>query len=129
MRGADHYVTASVPRWQRIAFKAVRPLAIRMLERRLNITPETAEHSRAKIDEQFAVISERLATRRYLVGERFTIADLTFAALAAPALLPPKYPVPLPPLDMFSSAACTQIFTWRDTLAGRFALRLYAEER
>ena len=49
------------------------------------------------IDRVFEDIAARLAGgRRYLVGDRFTAADLTLAALAAPALLPAGYGVRLP---------------------------------
>jgi len=34
--------------------------------------------------------------RPYLCGERFSAADLTFAALSASIIVPPTYGVPLP---------------------------------
>ncbi len=48
-------------------------------------------------DEVFSSCQRAPAGRpSYLVGEEFTAADLTFAALAAPAVLPPTYGSPLP---------------------------------
>ena len=39
-------------------------------------------------------MAEMLADGRpFLLGDRFTAADLTFAALAAPVVLPPRYGV------------------------------------
>ncbi len=81
------------------------------------------------IDEELSLVAERLDGRRYLAGDRFGAADLTFAALAAPALLPPGYGgrrliAPPPPKQL-----APQIAQWRATPAGRHALRMYREHR
>jgi glutathione S-transferase len=65
--------------------------------------------------------------RRYLVANRFTAADLTFAALYAPLVAPPEQPVTSKlrapaSFDEMSAA-------YRNRPAGAYALRLYAEER
>ena len=78
----------------------------------------------------FGEVESRLARGRgYLVGDRFTAADLTFAALAAPVLLPPEYGWPLPSID----DGPIELLELRDRLrsrpAGTFALRLYKHER
>jgi glutathione S-transferase len=67
--------------------------------------------------------------RRFLVGERFTAADLTFAALAAPVLFPTGYRAAYPALDDVPAAMRDEVLRLRDTAAGRFALRLYLQER
>jgi len=100
-----------------------------MMKRGLNITPEGVTRSLAKIEESFAKVNALLADgRRFLVGTKFTVADLTFASLAAPVLLPDQLDVGLPPYEMFG-AARAQIDTWRATPAGAFALRMFKEER
>lgn len=126
----DHVILQGIPRWEQLALKATRPAAIAYLKRSLKITAEGAERSRLKIDEAFSNVGALLGDgRRYLVGERFTVADLTFAALAAPILLPPQYGVPLPPLDAFPPDARQRIETWRRSPPGQFALKIYAEHR
>ncbi len=126
----DHLLTRGVPGWQAAALKVTRPLAVALLKRGLKIDAAGAERSRAKIDEVFARIAERLADgRRYLMGERFTVADLTFAALAAPVLLPREHPVGLPQPEEFPGAAQEQIAAWRASPAGQFGLRIYSEHR
>ena len=123
------YLGSRVPRWQAVGLKVARPVAMGMIKRGLDITPDGVARSLAKIEDSFARVTGLLADgRRYLVGDRFTVADLTFAALAAPVLLPDQLDVGLPPYEMFGDARA-QIDTWRATPAGAFAQRMFKEER
>ncbi len=126
----DDILTRGVPRWQKVALKVTRPVAVGLLKRGLKVNEAGVERSRVKIEEAFAMIEARLADgRRYLVGDRFSVADLTFASLASPVLLPREHPFGLPPADDFPEAARTQIEAWRASPAGTFALRIYADHR
>jgi len=125
----DYLVTRGVPPWQAASLKLTRPIAIALLKRGLKIDAAGAARSKQKIDEQFADVAQRLADgRRYLLGDRFTIADLTFAALAAPVLVPREHPFGLPQPEELPTAR-DQIEAWRATKAGQFALRIYADHR
>jgi glutathione S-transferase len=129
-RAADPYVVKGAPKWQATAFKVTRPIVVAMLRRGLKIDDAGVARSRDKIEQTFARIDALLADgRRYLTGDRFTVADLTFAALAAPILLPPEHPKMQLPLELFSATARDDIARWRDGPAGRFGLQLYATER
>jgi glutathione S-transferase len=129
-RAADRHITAGVPGWERALLKVTRPFAVGMLRRGLNINEEAVERSRQKIDDAFAQVEQIIGDgRRYFAGDRFTVADLTFASLAAPVLLPPNHPIQTFDLDLFGEAARDQIKRWRDRPAGQFGLRLYADER
>lgn len=126
----DHIITRGVPRWQKVALKLTRPVAVGLLKRGLKIDAAGAERSRAKIEETFYLLGELLADgRRYLVGDRFSVADLTFAALASPIVLPRDHPFGLPTPEEFPPAAREQIETWRASRAGKFALQIYADHR
>jgi glutathione S-transferase len=126
----DHYVMKDVPRYERLALRATRPLAIAFLKRSLKIDAEGAERSRVKIEDTFERLNKHLADgRRYLIGDRFSVADLTVAALAAPVLMPTPHPTPLPPLSELSEAARAQITAWRESPAGQFGLRMYRDHR
>jgi glutathione S-transferase len=129
-RAAAARLAVAVPRWEYLAFRAARPLAVAMLRRAMAITPAGVARSQLKLDAAFALIDDRLGDgRRYLVGDRFTIADLTFAALAAPVLLPAEQPFRPADLADFPAAAQPELARWRGTRAGAFALRMYRDER
>jgi glutathione S-transferase len=119
-----------VPRWEASALRATRPAAVAMLKRQLKLDRAGAERSRAKIDAAFDRVSELLADgRRFLVGNRFSVADLTFAALAAPVLMPPEHPVTLPPASELPDEARAHATRWATSPAGQHARRIYATER
>jgi glutathione S-transferase len=67
--------------------------------------------------------------RPYLCGERFSAADLTFAALSASVLVPPQYGVALPQPDLMAPATAALVRRARAHPAGRYALDLFARHR
>jgi glutathione S-transferase len=67
--------------------------------------------------------------RKYLLGDRFSAIDITFAALAAPILQPPEQYTPSASLDLLPAQMQTDIRNCRSTPAGEFGLRLYREHR
>lgn len=108
----------------------IAPVAFRLVRRAYKITPLGAQRSLERLRNVFGEVDACLLDeRRFLVAERFTAADLTFAALAAPALLPAECRAAHPRLDQVPAAMREEILSLRDTRAGRFALRLFAEER
>ncbi len=129
-RDADRFIVEGAPRWQARMLMLTRPLAVGMLKRGLKINAAGVARSLTKIEEAFTRVDDILGDgRRYLAGDRFTVADLTFAALAAPILLPEHHPAQKVPLDLLPPEPRAQVLAWRDRPSGRFALRMYAEER
>jgi glutathione S-transferase len=100
------------------------------VSRFLGVDEASSAAALRQVEAAFDTIAERLADgRRFLLGDRFTAADLTFAALAAPMLLPSLYGSPLPPPEAMPPEAARQVRRMRAHPAGRFADRLYREER
>jgi glutathione S-transferase len=129
-RALARWILAGVPRWERAAFRwgvrGVEP-AIRHL---LDVDAGTAAAALEHVDRVFDAVAARLADgRRFLVDDRFSAADLTFAALAAPVILPAGYGSPLPPLSALPAAMVRDVERLRAHPAGGFATRMYAEER
>ena len=96
-----------------------------LMRRGMNITEESANRSLEYIRTAFASVDELLADgRSFLVGDLFSAADFTFAALAAPVLLPKTYGSKLPKLDDVPAELLGTIDEFRASPAGSFALRI-----
>jgi glutathione S-transferase len=117
-----------VPRWEDRALRLGWPLAVRFLGRALDIRPGVEVEDEAVVWEDFDFAAEQLADgRRHLCGDRFTAADLTFAALSAAVLAPPVYGVTLPQPDVMPPDLAAFVRRARDHPAGRYAMRLFEE--
>jgi glutathione S-transferase len=124
------WATWGIPRWERRFFRMGGPAIEMSMRRYLGVDAPAAGVALGRVDDVFDDIAERLSDgRRFLFGERFTAADLAFAALAAPMLLPARYGSPLPPLEAMPEGAAREVRRLRSHPAGVFAERLYDEER
>lgn len=118
------------PRSERLVVPVIMPIARRLIRRGYKITADGAARSLDRVSNAFKLVEARLRDgRTYLVGERFTAADLTFASLAAPVLFPPQCRAALPKLEMVPSKMKDEVARFRETAAGQFALSLYERER
>jgi len=124
------YAPTGVPAWQRRGLPLAFPLVSRVIDRYLDITPESAAESLVIVREVYDGIAERLADgRAYLMGDSFTAADLTFASLSAPLVLPPEYGVPLPSVEELPARMGEVVRELRAHPAGVHALEMYRSER
>jgi glutathione S-transferase len=95
-----------------------------------NINPESAAQAYEKIKSIFEQVNELLADgRTYLVGDSFSAADLTFAALAAPVVQPPQHPMQRVSYKELPPNLVSEINAFRETAAGKFVLRLYRDRK
>jgi glutathione S-transferase len=108
-----------------ILFPLFKPFA----NHRLKMTSASRRESKETVDGILDKVAAQLGQRKYLFGDRFTAADLTFAALSASVLLPEEYGVRLPQLIELDPEMAEQIRIWRSHPAGVFAARLYEENR
>jgi glutathione S-transferase len=124
------YGVTGVPRWERAVLPVGLPLVRRLINRYLDVDDTTAAESRERVRAVFDEVGERLADgRRYLVGDRFTAADLTFACLASSVLVPPEYGVLLPQPDELPDQIARDVRSFREHRAGQYALELFRTER
>jgi glutathione S-transferase len=124
------YNLTGVPGWERAMFPFVLAPAKLYIRRYLSIDAGTVANALRLVDEELDAVGEMLADgRRHLVGDRFTAADLAFAALSAPLVVPPEYGTPLPQPDVMPAAMADRVRAWREHPAGAFALRTFAEQR
>jgi glutathione S-transferase len=119
-----------VPRLQASLVPVIAPFARFFARRAYNITPQSAQRSLDRVRGVFKDVDATLRDgRRFLAGERFTAADLTFAALAAPVVFPAEYRAVHPALEDVPAAMREEILRFRNTDAGQFVLRLFERER
>ena len=118
--------------WQKAILPAFAPLMKEVMIRDMAINPAAAEKSRAQFEAEFEFAEKRLADgRMYLCGDTLTAADITFAALSAPVILPQGYGARLPkPEDAPVGSRMRQLIeAYRARPTGQFILRLYKENR
>jgi glutathione S-transferase len=102
----------------------------RLVGRVLEIRPGVEAADEAIVWRELDYVAGLLGDgRRYLCGDRFTAADLTFAALSAPLVLPPEYGVALPPPEELAPPTTELVHRAREHPAGRFAMELFAAHR
>ncbi len=124
------YACTGVPAWQRRGLPFAYPAVSLIIDRYLDVTPATAAQSEVEVRTTFDDVAARLSDGRpYLCGERFSAADLTFAALAAAVLMPPEYGVPLPQPDALPAAMAATVRELRAHPAGAYALKMFRQER
>jgi glutathione S-transferase len=123
-------MTDGVPTWQRHTFHYGNKALSFAVAKFLNVNDENAVAAEKTFRAIYADVDARLADgRRYLVGDAFSIADLTFAALSAPLIAPPEYGVRLPTVEELPPGMRPTVEELRGTPAGEHALRMFASER
>jgi glutathione S-transferase len=120
---------AGAPGFEQLAVELGFDLVGKIISRRLGITPERLPRDLARIRAVFDEVGALVAGRRYLVGDRFSAADLTFASMAAPFLLPAEYGTRLPDRDEAPPALKELVDAFRGHPAGVHGLRMFREER
>jgi glutathione S-transferase len=125
----------AIPGWQRALLRVMAPLLRLAVRRMLGVTPGRAvvalERTRQAFDEVDSLLADG---RRYLLGDELSFADITFASLAALAVVPPEFAgrslrsggFAIEDLDAGWRA---EVEDFRRRPAGQFVLRLYREER
>ncbi|MCZ6807572.1 MAG: glutathione S-transferase N-terminal domain-containing protein, partial [Deltaproteobacteria bacterium] len=118
----------NVGRVQAQMFQLLYPAVWLSLRKGYKIDEQAAARSLAACREEMTFVSELVGSRLYLVGEQFSDADLTFACMAAPLLVPSPaegYGARLPKSSDFPREFADLIGEFRMTTAGRFALRMF----
>jgi len=124
-----------IPAWQRALLRAFTPVLRMAVKNMLGVTPSRAEKALERTRQAFDEVDALLVDgRRYLLGDALSFADITFASLAALAVLPPEYAgrglqgrrLVVEDLDAGWRA---EVEDFRRRPAGQFVLRLYREER
>ena len=122
--------TINVPGIEKALFPVVFPQMRSIARKRLDINSNSAAKAHETIGSIFEQVSELLSDgRKYLIGDKLSAADITFASLAAPAIAPPEHPIRKSNLDDLPPKMASEIREFRATSTGAFVLRLYSTQR
>ena len=107
----------------------VFPVMSRAVRHKFTINPETAENARRLVEAAMDRIEAERGPSGYLVGDSFSIADLTAAAVLSPLVRPPEFPYHQvdPERDPEDLKAWRDGHTERE--AFKYALDMYARHR
>src|SRR5919106_2897825 len=72
--------------------KALSPVIARVVKWRFEIRPERVAHSREVVGAALRKVEAEAGPRGYLVGDSFTVADLTAASILALIVVPAEFP-------------------------------------
>ena len=81
---------------RRLVGRALFPRVRRQIQRQFEIDELGVAHAYRKVREAGERFQHELRPSGYLVGTAFTVADLTLAAMVAPAVAPEQFPYPQP---------------------------------
>jgi glutathione S-transferase len=84
------------PDWVRLAWLAAYPAFVPIFRHAVGINPRTLKLARQRLPAYVARLEDSIGPSGYLVGERFSVADLSVAAVMAALVRPPEFPYPLP---------------------------------
>lgn len=114
------------PWWARPLYAVTGGIVAAAVRRGYGIEPEGVQRARDRFNKAFDQTDAALRLTPYLLGDSFTRADLTLAALLAPLFQPPQHPVPWFTLPQ-------SLIDFRDQFVGRptslHVLRMYREHR
>lgn len=118
------------PNFEIKVINALYDQCVNVMRKGMRIDDEGAARSIVKVDEVFERVAQRISDgREYLMNDTLTAADVTFAALAAPLLLPEKYSWPLPTVENAPASYRDLVSKLRAHPAGQFAMRIYEQHR
>jgi glutathione S-transferase len=86
--------TQPMPRWKQLFFSLIYPMLRARIYQSYVISATRVERARREFDVAMAETERKLGGRDYLVGDRFTRADLSVASMLSLLVMPPEHPFP-----------------------------------
>ncbi len=116
------------PWLKRAGYRAAMPLAKGLIRRANGISgAEAIAEAERLVAQNMDSLAKLTYKSPYLAGDRFSVADLTAAAMFAPLIDPPHPDMKKPEPQPKALVALTQ--KWRDHPAGRWVLQTYERHR
>ena len=122
--------TQNVPSLEKFLFPVIFPAMRSLVIKKYEVNAESAKQYYQQIENVFVKVNELLADgRNYLVGDKISAADISFASLAAPILQPPQHPIKSSDAEVLPAEMLSKIKQLQQTAAGKFVLNLYEKKR
>jgi glutathione S-transferase len=116
----------NTPLFEALTLPLAIPLATPILNWLYEINEVSLKKSLSQVDNVFRRVENILSkSGSFLGGETPGAADFTFAALAAPILLPEYYIPEISNLENVDPQFKSLVLKWRSTSAGEFAFKMY----
>jgi glutathione S-transferase len=121
--------TDGAPRATKAMLRAGFPVLRVGMKRFMNIYEEPAMRSRQRTVDALDRLEKELGDDGYLVGDSFSIADLTAASLFYPLALPPEFPYTSPRFEDLPEGAREFIGQMRERPGARWVAEMYRRHR
>ena len=127
---ATSVITKRIPWNEKLTCKLSYTSLSGTLQKELNLAESTPGERLAYIKTIFKQVDDLLSDRRrYLTGDKLTLADIAFASVSAPLIVPYEFGGVVPEINDTPDELRKAINELRTTAAGQFVLRLYYEDR
>ena len=117
------------PWWGRLFCRVGFRMIANRIRQMYAITAENVALDMDRVTAAYERLDTLLENRRYLVGDRFSRADLTLAALAAPTWRPPEHSTYWPPDELYPHEIIAFRARFAKTRTREHVLRMYREHR
>lgn len=120
-------LAAGTPFYNRILLSLAFSRVDEVMRKWMKINEKTAEKSRQTMEGLLTELAGIYSKQPFLVGDHFSRADLTAAALFAPMFQPPEYPVPWPKPGRIPKDIKAWLDQWQPQLQA--LEKIYADNR
>jgi len=122
-----HCFAHPLPFYKQLVFRMTYPYLRRIIHRVYVVSPEKVEQARQEFDAALTELAETISEAPYLIGERFSSADMAVASMLSLLVIPPEHPLPW--REIPDERARKFIDDYRDHPVSHWVRTLYKEYR
>ncbi|MDH3638205.1 MAG: glutathione S-transferase family protein [Gammaproteobacteria bacterium] len=111
-RATTKFLLEGAPWYGNALYALIYPKLKSTMQQLMNINADSAKDAKQRLEAAWQTLDTRLQKQRYLVGDRFSRADLTACALLSPFCNPPDIEIPEPVTALRGAHMNDRFFTW-----------------